>query len=218
MIAPADRCEAVAIGGSMGALQVLIELTERAPAALSLPIFVCLHLHASDRGRTAAHLALGSGMRLVEASDKEAVVPGTIYFAPAEYHLLVERSRTLALSSDEKVNFSRPSIDVLFESAALAYGSGLVALLLSGANADGARGLATVRRCGGTALVQDPSSAPAPMMPQAALDLRAVDRVLSVAAMSTLLERLHHDRSVSAALRGLGTACGAPAPLGGPTP
>jgi len=105
-----------------------------------------------------------------EAEDKEPLEAGTVYFAPPDYHLLVELDRRLSLSSEEPVLYSRPSIDVLFESAADAYGSGLVGVVLTGANSDGARGLRAVRDAGGVALVQRPDQAQVAAMPQAALD------------------------------------------------
>ena len=115
-----------------------------------------------------------------EAEDKEPIEPGTVYLAPPDYHLLVEKDGHLSLSSEEPVHFSRPSIDVLFESAADAYGAGLVAAVLTGANSDGARGLRTVVDAGGTALVQRPDTAFASMMPAAALEACPSARTLTL--------------------------------------
>lgn len=206
MSALPTACEAVAVGGSMGALTVLLDAIAAAPPHMSPPVFVCLHLHPSDGGRTAQLFAERARVRVVEATDKAYVEPGAVYVAPADYHLLVERTRALALSSDEKVNFSRPSIDVLFESAALAYGPGLLAVLLSGASADGARGLAAVRRHGGTAVVQDPATAAAPMMPGAALEAGACDRVLTAGEITELFSRLGAAPSQLGVLDGLGVS------------
>jgi two-component system chemotaxis response regulator CheB len=128
-----------------------------------------------------------------EADDKEPLLPGVAYFAPSDYHLLVEAEASVALSADEPVNYSRPSIDVLFDSAADAYGEGLTGVILSGANEDGAKGLARVVARGGTAVVEDPEAAYASIMPAAAL-------VACVAARKMTLDE------IGAHLLELGTA------------
>ncbi len=125
-----------------------------------------------------------------EVEDKEPIVPGTVYVAPPNYHLLVERTRTFALSADEAVLFSRPAIDVLFESAADAYGNHLAGIVLTGASADGARGLSAVKRRGGIAIVQSPDGALAPEMPRAALSMVKADHVLSLTDLASLLGQL----------------------------
>jgi two-component system chemotaxis response regulator CheB len=125
-----------------------------------------------------------------EVDDKEPIVPGTVYFAPPDYHLLVDRGPALALSTDELVNYSRPAIDVLFESAADFYGQSLGGIILTGANADGAAGLAAVRREGGVTIVQQPDTAASSMMPQAALDTGPVDFVLPLDGIVRLLRSL----------------------------
>jgi two-component system chemotaxis response regulator CheB len=117
---------------------------------------------------------------LQEAFDKVAIEPGHVYVAPAGYHLLVEPGRTLALSVDEPVNFARPSIDVLFESAAYVYRARLLGIVLTGANDDGARGLATIRASGGYAWVQRPDTAVASVMPASAIEIAGADRVLEL--------------------------------------
>jgi len=125
-----------------------------------------------------------------EVEDKEPITGGTVYFATADYHLLVEADKTLSLSNDEPVLYSRPSIDVLFETAADAYGSGLVAIVLTGANQDGAQGLAAVVRAGGAAIVQTPQGAYAAAMPEAAIMAAPSARVLSLDEISLYLQGL----------------------------
>jgi two-component system chemotaxis response regulator CheB len=114
-----------------------------------------------------------------EAEEKEPIRTGYVYFAPPNYHLLIEDDLTFALSIDAKVNYSRPSIDVLFESAVHVYGSQVVAIILTGANNDGAQGIRLVKAQGGLAIVQDPQTADSPFMPKAALEATPVDGVLS---------------------------------------
>jgi two-component system chemotaxis response regulator CheB len=125
-----------------------------------------------------------------EAEDKEPVAPGTIYFAPPDYHLLVDQGPALALSVDEPVNFSRPSIDVLFESAAEVYGPRLLGVILTGASQDGAAGLAAVSRAGGTTCVQDPATAYAPLMAESALRAVRAPHVLGLADLAAFLRSI----------------------------
>ncbi|MEO7591743.1 MAG: chemotaxis protein CheB, partial [Byssovorax sp.] len=122
--------------------------------------------------------------------DKLWIKPGIVYVAPANYHLLIEHQGSFALSVDEQVNFSRPSIDVMFESAACAFGAGLVGILLSGANQDGANGLQVIKSMGGLTIAQDPQTAAYPRMPQAAVDRRAASKVLSPEGIRSLVMNL----------------------------
>ena len=126
-----------------------------------------------------------------EAEDKAPVRPGTVYFAPPDYHLLIEEGPCLALSVDDPVNFSRPSVDVLFESAADVYGRSLMGIILSGASSDGAEGLAAVHSAGGITVVQEPQSAAVPLMTTSALQRCAADHVLPLAEIAALLRRIH---------------------------
>jgi two-component system chemotaxis response regulator CheB len=129
-------------------------------------------------------------MKVVEAEDKQAIEAGTVYVAPPGYHLLVEKDRSLSLSNEEEVHYSRPSIDVLFESAADAYGDKLVGIVLTGANDDGAAGLRAVVEAGGTAIVQQPALAYSPVMPQAALRACPAAQVMSLDMIATWLTSL----------------------------
>jgi two-component system chemotaxis response regulator CheB len=162
--------EAVVIGVSAGGLKALSAILPALPADYPLPILVVIHLPPSGKSIVAELFADKCALRVVEAEDKDDIRPGTVYFAPPDYHLLVEQDRTLSLSSEEPVQYSRPSIDVLFETAADAYGPGLIGIVLTGANNDGALGLKAISDAGGTALVQSPEHAFASFMPEAALD------------------------------------------------
>ena len=139
-------------------------------------MLVVQHLHASDDGSFARHLARMTRLVVVEPCDKERIKSGHLYTAPANYHLLVEKDNRISLSVDEKVNWSRPSIDVLFMSAARAWQAGVIAVILSGANADGAQGILAVKKVGGVTIAQAPVSAATPVMPQAAIDAGGLTR------------------------------------------
>lgn len=181
---------AVAIGASAGGVEALLQLLAGLPGDYPLPVIVVLHI-ADDRTSLLSEVF---GYRLAlpvrEAADKEPIEPGTVYFAPPGYHLLVEEGGTFSLSCDPRVHFSRPSIDVLMDSAADAFGPGLAGVLLTGANEDGAAGLSCVGRAGGLTVVQDPAEALAPAMPQAAIDLQSPDFVLPLKDIKTLIARL----------------------------
>ena len=161
--------ELIVIGGSAGALEALLVLVPALADELVAPIAIAIHLGANQRNLVPDLLRKVTRRSVVEAEDKQPLEPGFIYVAPPDYHLLVERTGTLALSVDDAVNFSRPSIDVLFESAADAYGTHCTGVLLSGANDDGARGLQRIADAGGRAYVQAPASANHPTMPDAGL-------------------------------------------------
>jgi two-component system, chemotaxis family, protein-glutamate methylesterase/glutaminase len=165
----------IAIGGSAGALEALVELLPLLPANLEAPVVIVLHQAADRDSELASALAAHCALRVCDADDKMALRGGCLYVAPPDYHLLLERGGTLALSSDEPVHFSRPSIDVLFESAALAFGDRAAGILLSGASADGAAGLALIKARGGRTCVQSPDTARVATMPREALALAPHD-------------------------------------------
>lgn len=182
--------EAVVLGGSAGALEVLSALLPGLGPSFTAPLIVVLH-QAPDRPSLLAQVLRTRCARPVrEVEDKDPVTPGTVHLAPPGYHLLIERDRHFALSVDDPVHYSRPAIDVLFESAADVYGPGLVALLLTGANEDGARGLARVQQRGGLTAVQSPDEAQVRTMPEAALRLIRPDRVLRSEEMASFLNQL----------------------------
>lgn len=181
------RIRAVVMGASAGGVDALLDSVAGLPASFGVPLVVVLHLPQSHDSQLAKVFGRHTSMRVKEAGDKEALAPGTLYFAPPGYHLLVETDRSLSLSCEAPVNFSRPSIDVLMESAADAYGAELAGILLTGANADGARGLARIGRQGGLTVAQDPAEALMPTMPQAAIRLRQPDLILDLKSIRSLL-------------------------------
>jgi two-component system chemotaxis response regulator CheB len=179
--------DAVVIGASAGGVEAISLLLAALPAQFGLAVLIVIHLPATNDNLLLSVLRPRCALPVVEAADKEPIERGTVYLAPPGYHVLVEPDRTLALSLDAPVNYSRPSIDVLFESAAFAYRDRLIGIVLTGANADGADGLARIRAFGGQAWVQDPQTAAASAMPAAALERAGADRVLSLPDMATAL-------------------------------
>ncbi|MBC7977093.1 MAG: chemotaxis protein CheB [Myxococcales bacterium] len=164
--------EIIVIGGSAGALEALLALLPELPHGPdrgAIPVVVAMHLTPNQPSLLPDLLARVCARPVYEVEDKHRLQPGTVCVAPPNYHVLVERDRSLALSVDAPVHFSRPSIDVLFESAADAIGRGVAGVILSGANEDGARGLRRIVDAGGLAAIQDPTTAPHSEMPAAAL-------------------------------------------------
>jgi len=183
------KFELIVIGCSMGGMHALQVIFEALPQEFCVPIAVVQHRYKTSNEGLPAFLRRHSKLDVVDTTDKEWIKPGTVYLAPANYHLLVERGE-LSLSVDEKVEYSRPSVDVLFESAAEAYGAGVVGIVLTGANADGARGAKRIKERGGMVIVQDPATAEAPAMPQAAIELARVDRILPLQRIGPFLVEL----------------------------
>jgi two-component system chemotaxis response regulator CheB len=171
---------AIVLGASAGGVQALHLLLAALPAHFAPALLIVLHLPPDRPSGLVPLLAPRCAVPFSEAIDKQPVRPGHVVLAPPDYHLLVEPERTLALSVDEPVLYSRPAIDPLFESAAIAYGDSLLGIVLTGASSDGSEGLAAVRRHGGQAWVQDPASAAATTMPLSALQRAGADRVLSL--------------------------------------
>jgi two-component system chemotaxis response regulator CheB len=186
----ASQAEAVVIGASAGALEALSVILPALPAGFRLPLIVVVHVPPDKRSVLAELFQAKCRIPVREAEDKEPISRGTVYFAPSDYHLLVETEKSLSLSSDEPVLFSRPSIDVLFESAADAYGSALIAIILTGANQDGAQGMKAVAEAGGVALVQNPEGAFASAMPEAAIEMCPGARVMSLDAIAEYLQEV----------------------------
>jgi len=182
----AQSVDAVAIGASAGGVEALSMLLAALPASCRLSFFIVLHIPRERPSLLAEVFGGRCALPVKEAEDKEPIQPGTVYVAPPDYHLLIDRGPAFALSSDEPVHFSRPSIDVLFDSAADIYGERLVGVILTGANQDGAEGLAAVGRAGGRTVVQDPVSAAVAYLPEAALKEGPVDLVLSLAQLQDL--------------------------------
>lgn len=182
------------VGGSAGGIDALMELLPALPATLQAAVLVVLHLPRDRRSLLVEIFQPRCALPLREAQDKDAITPGAVSFAPPDYHLLVDsgpQGPHVGLSVDPPLHFSRPSIDVLFESAADHYGPRLVGILLSGANEDGVNGLQAIQAAGGLTIVQEPASASMPTMPQAAIAGLAVDHILPPEGIARLLADLH---------------------------
>lgn len=180
----------VAIGASAGGVEALGTLLRALPTGCRAAVVVVLHLAPGRSSQLPQLYAERCQLPLREAQDKEPLQGGTVYFAPPDYHLQVEPDGCFSLSQEAPVYFSRPSIDVLLETAALAYRRAMLAIILTGASADGAAGLARVRQLGGSAWVQDPQGASCGIMPAAALQRAGADRVLDLAQMAASLALL----------------------------
>ena len=184
------KYKAVVIGVSAGGMKVLTKLLSMLPENFSLPVMIVQHLHPSQSDFYIRHFNEKCALTVKEADEKEKIQSGYVYFAPPNYHLLIEEDRSFSLSCDEKVNFSRPSVDVLFESAVDVYHSDLIGIILTGANNDGAYGLQLIKNNGGLTLVQNPSEAESAVMPQAAIAAGGADDILSAEEIGNLLIRL----------------------------
>jgi two-component system, chemotaxis family, protein-glutamate methylesterase/glutaminase len=182
--------EAVVIGASAGGVQALLTLLSDLPASFRLPMVAVLHLPDDRNSELAEIFQHRLAIAVREAADKESIEPATLYFAGSGYHLSVEMDRSFSLSCEAPVHFSRPSIDVLMESAADAYGAGLAGILLTGANVDGAAGLAKIRQRGGLTVVQDPVEAQVRTMPEAAIRKRQPNLILTLDGIRRLLLQL----------------------------
>jgi two-component system chemotaxis response regulator CheB len=187
------RVDAVVIGTSAGGVEVLSAVLPAISPGLSVPIFIVLHLPRDKPSVLAEIFSRKCAVPVCEAQDKAPAVPGTVYFAPSNYHLLLEAGPQMALSADDLVHHSRPSIDVLFESASDLYRDRLLGIILTGANADGAAGLAAIHDAGGVTVIQRPDTTQSPIMVLAALKLRPVDWVLSPQEIAGLLRTLEAD-------------------------
>lgn len=183
-------CAAIVMGGSAGDFTALVAILSALPLTFAPPILIVQHLHSSDNGLFAEQLARLTALPVMEPCDKAPIEPGRVYVAPANYHLLVDDAMTISLSIDAPVNWSRPSIDVLFESAARIWGNTLVAVLLSGANNDGTAGMRAVKAAGGRTIAQAPDSAEIPIMPRWAIEAGVVDEVLAPAHIAARLIEL----------------------------
>jgi two-component system chemotaxis response regulator CheB len=184
------RYQAVVIGASAGGTAALQKILPFLPAGFPLPIVIAQHLHPLQDGAAIIHYAGGSALTVKDADEKESIRAGFVYFAPPNYHLLIEDDRTFSLSIDAKVHFTRPSVDVLFESAADAYGAGLIGIVLSGANQDGAEGLLRIKQRGGLTIAQDPQDAEIDYMPKSAIETASPDHILPADGICKLLIEL----------------------------
>ena len=177
---PSAGYEAIVMGASAGGFKAYAAIVAALPPGFPLPLLLVQHLHHDDNGAFAVHLDTASKLPVIEPCDKDQIKCGNVYIAPAGYHLLVERGGTIALSTDEKVNWSRPSIDVLFESAARLWGERVIGVIMTGASSDGTAGIQAIKAAGGLTIAQRSDTAEYPFMPQAAIDSGAVDEVLTI--------------------------------------
>lgn len=180
----------VVVGASAGAIDALTQILPRLPRGYSRAVLVVVHMPPDKESILAKLFAQRCSLPVKEAEDKETIVDGTIYFAPPNYHLQVEPNFELSLSNDEPVLFSRPSIDVLFETASDSFGSNVTGVVLTGASADGADGLKTICAAGGQALVQLPNTAEASAMPKAAALACPKARLLTLPEIAEALRKL----------------------------
>ena len=186
-----NQYKAIVIGGSAGSFQVITRILANLPDNFPLPIIMCLHRLKHVRNGFVEALSIKSIKPVMEPYDKETIKKGNVYLAPANYHLSIELGNTFALATDEMVNNSRPSIDIMLETAAYVYKNKLIGILLSGANRDGALGMKRIKDRGGLTVVQDPAECMIDTMPTSAMKLTEIDHVLSVDGLVKFLDDLN---------------------------
>ncbi len=190
MAQDAVRYKVIVIGGSAGSLDTILKIIADASMTNNIFYIVIIHRKTSAESVLTDLLASQTTLKVREVEDKDAILPGYVYICPADYHLLVEDQNTFSLDSSEKIYYSRPSIDVTFESVAEVFGDSTIGILLSGANADGAKGLSKIKQAGGYTIVQNPLTADVDYMPKQAIELFKPDAVLNGDKMSALLKNL----------------------------
>ena len=173
------KYDLLVIGGSAGSLSIVLKIIPLLEKQMNLCVIIIFHRKSTEETTLLDVLSTRTSYIVKETDDKDPITPGVVYVAPADYHVLIEKDMTITLDYSEKINYSRPSIDVTFETAAEVFGEKLICMLLSGANADGVQGLISARKTGAFIVVQDPASAEVPYMPQVAVDNVAVDLMLS---------------------------------------
>lgn len=191
MVQPEENYEAIVIGTSAGGFLALSTLLEKLPPDYFIPIVVVQHRAKDSRDLFEDVLQRKCRIAIKQADEKEMVDSKTVYIAPPDYHLLIEMDRTFSLSSESHVQFSRPSIDVLFESAAYVYKDKLIGIILTGANTDGAVGITTIKRLGGVTIAQDPAEAQYSLMTQASIDTKSVNHIWRLSVIRDFLLSLH---------------------------
>ncbi len=182
--------KAIVIGSSAGGINALTKVLSVLPADFPLPIVIVQHLHPESGHHLPYILGAKSALKIKQADEKEKIEKGWVYLAPPNYHLLVEEDFTFSLSLESPVNYSRPSIDVLFESAIYAYRQHLIGIILTGANHDGSFGLKKIKETGGFTIVQDPKTAEADAMPKAAIEATIIDKILPLQDIGLYLLQL----------------------------
>lgn len=184
------KYKVVVIGGSAGSLEVVLKMVTALHAQTNTSFIIVLHRKNDANSTLEDLIAARTSLEVKEVEDKDPILYNTIHIAPPDYHLLIEDEKTFSLDSSEKVHHSRPSIDITFESVALVFGSHVIGVLLSGANADGAEGLAKIKRAGGFTIVQDPSSSDVSYMPQQAIKKKAFNKVLHAEEIARFINGL----------------------------
>jgi two-component system, chemotaxis family, protein-glutamate methylesterase/glutaminase len=182
-----NKKQLVLIGGSSGSLQVIMQILGKLPPSLPVAILLIIHRANTMESMLADLLIINSNLPVREVEEKDKITPSRVYLAPADYHVLIEKDKTFSLDYSEKLNFSRPSIDVSFISAAAVYGARLTGILLSGANEDGAEGLKIIKQKGGHTIIQDPADALVNYMPKQASLKSRIDEVLDTAGITRYL-------------------------------
>lgn len=183
----------IVIGASAGGMDAIKTILMPLQKGFSASILIAQHLSPHSDNYMARYLNKVCKINVKEADEKEKVLPGTAYIAPSNYHLLVEKDETLSLTVDRKINYSRPAIDVLFDTAAEVYRGELIGIILTGASSDGSKGLKKIKDLGGITIVQDPSTAEVDFMPKAAIKITEVDYILSLNKISDKLIKLVGD-------------------------
>lgn len=184
----ADRkIQAIVIGASAGGIKALLSLLGALPANFPVPIVIVVHMPGTRESRLVNVFQYHMAIKVTTAEDKDRILPGHVYFAGPSYHLSIERDRSFSISCEEPVHYSRPSIDILMLSAADTYGDSLVGILLTGANQDGAEGMARIHEVGGLTIIQDPQEAEIATMPQSALNLFTPDFILPLREIQKLI-------------------------------
>lgn len=186
----ADRFRLIVIGVSTGGVHALKLIFNKLPPDFAIPILVVQHISPESGKGLATLLDELCRIRVKEAEEEEMLTPACVYIAPPNYHMLVERGGSISLSDDPPVNFARPSVDVLFESAAAAFGRGVIGVILTGAGFDGGRGIQRVKEQGGLVIVQEPEDAEASSMPENALSHVSADHVAPLKQIPELLMEL----------------------------
>ena len=187
---PQPAYKAIVIGTSAGGLDALGEILPSINPEIPAAILIVQHISASSDSFIVTYFNRLCSLSVLEGGDKMKIKPGEVYFAPPDYHLMVEEDQTLSLSNEDKVNYSRPSIDVLFETASWVYREKLIGIVLTGANWDGAAGLETISHHGGLTIVQNPASAAVSRMPEAAIERKKPDHILNLNEIGPFINRL----------------------------
>ncbi|MEO6948156.1 MAG: chemotaxis protein CheB [Ginsengibacter sp.] len=189
-----NYCNALIIGGSAGSLEVILAVLPDIEFPISFPIIIVVHRKSGNDNILTSLFETKTRLKVLEIEEKQPVLPGNIYLAPSDYHILFEGDHTFSLDHSERVNYSRPSIDVAFQSASEIYGKGLTALLLSGANNDGVEGLRKIKSRGGVICIQNPGTAVVPYMPAQAAMAMTIDHILEQKEIAEFINQLSKKR------------------------